>query len=111
MVIFDELAQWASGVGRRLYDALISATGERKEPLKIVISTQSVADHNLMSELVDHGNQILDGTIQDETFSPFIFEVPQDADPFDEKLWKLANPALGDFRSLEEIRTLLIERR
>ncbi len=105
VVIFDELSQWGSGIGRRLYDALVTATGARKEPLTIVISTQSDDDHSLMSELVDYGKQVLDGTIDDPTFVPFIFEVPDDADPFDEKVWILANPALGDFRSLEEMRT------
>ena len=30
--------------------------------------------------------------------------VPDDADPWDEAIWKLANPALDDFRSLEDMR-------
>lgn len=105
VVIFDELAQWGSGVGRRLYDALVTATGARKEPLIIIISTQSDDDHSLMSEMVDYGKQVLNGIIQDETFAPFIFEVPDDADPFDQKAWVLANPALDDFRSLAEMQT------
>ncbi|MCA9470379.1 MAG: terminase family protein, partial [Nitrospira sp.] len=105
VVIFDELAQWGSGIGRRLYDALVTATGARKEPLTIVISTQSDDDHSLMSELVDHGKAVLNGTIEDDTFSPFVFEVPDEVDLFNERNWKLANPALGDFRSLEEMRT------
>jgi len=40
----------------------------------------------------------------DPTVCPLIFEVPIDADPFDEKMWYLANPALGDFLSLEQMR-------
>lgn len=104
VVILDELAQWGSGVGRGLYDALVTATGGRAEPLTIVISTQSADDLSLMSELVDYGRQVRDGILVDPTFSPFIYDVPADADPFNEALWPLANPALGDFRSLEEMR-------
>jgi phage terminase large subunit-like protein len=54
-----------------------------------------------MSQLVDYaklGN--------DPTFSGFVFEIPNDADVWDESTWRLANPALGDFRSLEDMRML-----
>src|SRR5262245_9438097 len=51
VVILDELAQWGSGAGRNLYDALITASGARKDPLTLIIGTQSADDHNLMSEL------------------------------------------------------------
>jgi phage terminase large subunit-like protein len=40
----------------------------------------------------------------DPTFLPVIYEAPIDADWRDEKVWRKANPALGDFRSLEELR-------
>lgn len=104
VVILDELAQWGSGVGRGLYDALVTATGARADPLTIVISTQSADDLSLMSEMVDYGRQVRAGIIDDATFSAFIYEAPADADPWDEAVWPLANPALGDFRSLEEMR-------
>jgi phage terminase large subunit-like protein len=105
VVIVDELAQWGSGPGRALYDALTTATGARAEPLTLIISTQSADEHSLMSELVDYGKQVNAGIVTDPTFSAHIFEVPLDADPWDESLWPLANPALGDFRSADEMRT------
>jgi phage terminase large subunit-like protein len=105
VVILDELAQWGTGAGRALYDALVTATGARAEPLVAVISTQSADDHSLMSELVDYAKAVRAGSIEDATFSGFIFEAPADADPWDESTWALANPALGDFRSVEEMRT------
>jgi phage terminase large subunit-like protein len=101
-VIADELSQWAN---RDLFDGLITGTGARSEPLMITISTQSADNLSIMSELVDYSEKIGDGTLpKDKTFSGHIFTVPIDADPWDEKNWKLANPALGDFRSLEEMR-------
>jgi phage terminase large subunit-like protein len=100
-VICDELAQW---LNRDLFDNLVTGTGARDEPLVIVISTQSADPNHVMSELVAYGRSVLDGTIDDETFHAAIYAVPDDADIWDEKNWHLANPALGDFRSLEELR-------
>lgn len=100
-VIYDELAQARD---RNLYDVLTTAMGARGQPLTWVISTKSANRHSVMSELVEYGRQVRGGIVPDPAFRAFIFEVPLDADPFDESLWKLANPALGDFRSLEEMR-------
>ena len=105
VTIIDELAQWGTGRGVELYDALDTATGARAEPLQLVISTQAADDAALLSELIDYGKRIRGGEVTDPTFSAYHFEVPMEADPFDETQWPLANPALGDFRSLEEMRT------
>jgi phage terminase large subunit-like protein len=100
-VICDELAQW---LNRDLFDNLVTGTGARDEPLVIVISTQSADPNHVMSELVAYGRSVLDGTIEDPTFHAAIYAVPDDADVWDEKNWHLANPALNDFRSLQEMR-------
>jgi len=48
---------------------------------------------------------VLENPSLDPTFLPILYEAPIEADWTDEKVWKKANPALGDFRSLEEMRT------
>lgn len=101
-IIYDELAQ---APNRELYDVLTTSTAARVQPLTIIISTQSSDPNSVMSELVDYGRQVLAGTIVDPTFVPIIYAAPMDADPWDEKVWHACNPALGDFRSLEEMRT------
>lgn len=101
-VVCDELAQWH---GRELYDNLITGTGARAEPLVITISTMSADPNSVMSELVAYGRQVLDGTITDPTFHPVIYSADEKADPWDEDTWFACNPALGDFRSLPEMRT------
>jgi len=101
--ICDEVAQWQN---RELYDNLTTGMGARDEPLTVVISTQSGDPNSLMSELVAYGRAVVDGTIEDPKFFASIYVVPDDADPWDESLWHLANPALGDFRSLEDMRDL-----
>jgi len=101
-VVCDELAQWKD---RELYDNLTTGTGARKEPLTIVISTQSADPNHVLSELVDYALKIKEGTLPpDPTFYGCVYAAPEDADPWDEKVWHDCNPALGDFRSLEEMR-------
>ncbi|WP_419661502.1 phage terminase [Desulfosarcina variabilis str. Montpellier] len=101
-MIYDELAQ---AKDRELYDNLTTGTGARAEPLMIVISTQSPNPHHIMSELVDYGVSINDGTLPpDPAFHATIYAAPDDADPWDEKVWKACNPALGDFRSFPEMK-------
>lgn len=96
--IYDELAQSKS---TDLYDVIDTSMGARAEPLFAVISTQSNDPEHILSKLIDDG--ISSG---DPTIVCHLYAVPDDADIFDEKMWKLANPALGDFRSLDEMRTM-----
>lgn len=104
--IMDELAQWPK---RDLYDALTTGGAARAEPLFVVISTQSHDKNHIMSELVQYGERVRDGVIEDDTFLPVIYSAPDDADPWAEETWFACNPALGDFRSLEEMRAAAAE--
>lgn len=105
-VVYDELSQ---APDRRLYDVLTTSTAARAEPLTIVISTQSPDPHHVMSELVDYGLQVRDGVLKDPAFYAAIYSAPDDADPWDEATWRACNPALGDFRSLEEMRSAAMQ--
>jgi phage terminase large subunit-like protein len=100
-IVCDELSQWPS---RELYDNLVTGGGARKQPLTIVISTMSSDPHHVLTELVNYGQSVRDGSIEDPSFAAFIFTTPEDVDIWDEAEWYAANPALGDFRSLEEMR-------
>jgi len=97
VVIYDELAQ---AKNRELYDALDTSMAAREEPLFVVISTQSNDPQHILSQLIDDG---ISG--RDPSTVCRLYEIPEDVDVFDEKNWKKANPALGDFRSLSEMRT------
>ena len=101
LVIADELAQWRH---RELWDNLVTGTGARAEPLVLAVGTQAATDDALFSELVDYGIKINSGEIKDPTFYAAIYTTPEDADIWDEANWYSANPALGDFRSLQEMR-------
>jgi len=98
-VIYDELAQ---APNRDLYDALDTSMGAREEPLFMIISTQSNDPQHILSQLIDDG---LKG--EDPTTVTHLYEVPMEVDDvFVEECWYLANPALNDFRSLEDLRVV-----
>ena len=89
--------------GLRLVRQALVTMG-RKNGKTALISTQAADDVALFSELVDYGKKVNAGELEDDNFKAFIYEVPPEADVWDEKNWPLANPALGDFRSLKEMR-------
>ena len=100
-VIYDELHAAAT---RDLWDVLASSTGARLQPLVIAISTAGFDRHSILWELYQHAKKVQASPDIDPTFLPIIWEAPIDADWRDEQVWRKANPALGDFRSLEELR-------
>lgn len=97
---YDELGQAPK---RDLFDAMDTAMGARAEPLLLVISTQAADDHAPMSELVDYGLKVNAGEVADASFHLTMYAAPESADPWSEEAWRAANPALGDFRSLEDV--------
>jgi phage terminase large subunit-like protein len=104
-ICYDELGQ---APNRALYDALGTALGGRAQPLMLVISTQAARDEAPMSELIDYGLRIERGEITDPCFHLTLYTAPPESDPWKLATWKLANPALGDFRTLEDVKRLAL---
>jgi phage terminase large subunit-like protein len=98
LVIFDELGQ-VRGLRSELYDALETAMGAQEEPLSIIISTQAPNDGDLLSDLIDKADQ-------DPRTAVFLYRAEMGDDPFLEATWRKANPALGDFRSIDDMKDL-----
>jgi len=101
MVIYDELH---CAPNRLLYDVLATSFGGRLQPLMMSISTAGYDRHSILWELYAHARKVKETPSLDPTFLPIIYEAGQDADWTSEKVWKACNPALGDFRSLEDMR-------
>ncbi len=99
--IYDELG---TAPKRDLYEALDTAMGARDNPLLCVISTQAASDHAVMSELIDYGKKVNTGEVTDPSFHLTFYGADMDDDPWDEATWLKANPALGDFRSIDDVR-------
>ena len=100
--VYDELAM---SKDRQLFDNLSTGSGARAEPLMLTISTQSADPHHVLSELVDYAVAVQEGSLpNDPSFYGCVFAAPDACDPWDEQVWFDANPALDDFRSLDEMR-------
>lgn len=97
-VVHDELGQ-VPGARSKLYEALETAQGAHSNPLSIVISTQAETDSALLSILIDDAIQKLDPRTK-----LLMWSADELLDPFSLKALKQANPALGDFLSLQEVK-------
>jgi phage terminase large subunit-like protein len=103
MVIYDELH---AAPDRRLWDVMSTSMGTRAEPLMVAITTAGYDRHSICWEQHDYAQKILDGIVTDPTFYPVIYAAPDNADWLDESVWADSNPALKDFRDIDEMRAL-----
>lgn len=94
----DELGQ-VQGPYSDLFDVVESGAVAQHNPLSVIISTQARNDNDLLSRLIDDA-----ATGADERVKLFVWSAPADADPWAESTWRRANPALGEFLSIDEIR-------
>lgn len=103
VVIYDELH---AAPDRELWDVLSTSQGARAQPLMIAITTAGYDRHSILWELYTHARKVAETPSLDPTFLPILYEMPDGSDWTDEREWHKCNPALGDFRSLEEMRTM-----
>jgi phage terminase large subunit-like protein len=101
-LIYDELH---AAPNRELFDVLTTSMGARSQPLTLVITTAGWDRTSICWELHDYAIKVRDGIVKDPTFLPVIYAAEEQDDWLDEKVWRKANPALDDFRSLDEMQT------
>jgi phage terminase large subunit-like protein len=97
LAILDEIGQ-VKGPQSDFVDAVTTSQGAHASPLLIVISTQAPTDADLMSIWIDDSIRSNDPKIVCH-----LYAAPDDCDLMDESAWKAANPALGLFRSLDDV--------
>ena len=102
LVIFDEIHNQPNS---ELWDVLEKSMGAMREPLMIGITTSGYDRESLCYRLYSYGKSIAEGKVQDPTFYFKVFELDEGDDWKLESNWYKANPGLGTFRSLEEMRS------
>ncbi len=102
-VIFDELHAQPN---RDLWDVLTTSTGARLQPLVVAITTAGFDRNSICYEVYDYARKVRDGIITDPTFLPVIYQAEEEDNWEDEAVWARANPALGVFRSVDELRQM-----
>lgn len=107
-VAADEILAWRDG---GMWEALRTGmgSGARKQPLMVAATTAG----NDSSGFAGRQHAEMQRIADDPSRAPHIFvymrNTPKEADPWDEKNWYFANPALGDFLSLEGMRRQALE--
>jgi phage terminase large subunit-like protein len=99
LILYDELAQSRS---TELFHTLATSQGARSQPLLVVTSTQNDDPTHILSELIDSADE-------DPTRVVALHAAPEGCDLMDEAAWLAASPALGDFRSRDELAAMAAE--
>jgi len=97
IVIVDELGQ-VVGPSSDLYNALETAQGAYEDSMMFIISTQAATDADLLSIIIDDAI-----TSEDPRIVCELHTAPEGCDLMDRKAWAAANPAMGLFRSEQDI--------
>lgn len=99
-LVFDELHV----ADRGLFEALQYGGAARQQPLAIMITTAGVADETTIGwDQFRYASQVLDGTVDDDSYFAAIWQVPTDADWTDPAVWPLANPSIGVTVQVDEL--------
>lgn len=97
LAILDEIGQ-VRGPQNDFVDAITTSQGAHEAPLLLVISTQAPTDADLMSILLDDAIRS-----QDPKIVCHLYAAPDDCELMDREAWQAANPALGLFRSEQDV--------
>lgn len=103
LAILDEIGQ-VRGPQSDFVDAITTSQGAHEAPLLIAISTAAANDADLLSTWIDDARNS-----QDPRIVCHVYEAPAGCDLLDVEAWKAANPALGTFRSLDDLREQLTQ--
>lgn len=94
LAILDEVGQ-VQGPTDKFVEAITSAQGAYANPLLIAISTQAPTDADLFSVWLDAPD--------DPRVVKHIYRALEDCEMDDKRAWAAANPALGIFRSMDDV--------
>lgn len=102
--IVDELHAHKS---RDVWDLLDTATGARRQPLMLAITTAGYDRSSFCYEMHTLTQRILEGTASDDTLFGIIYSLDDGDDYADESMWIKANPNLGVSKNREDLRRKL----
>jgi len=97
-LVHDELAFQKDD----LYTVLKNSTDAR-QGLQVITSTAGFNKNGIFFKLTQYARKVLDGTVIDTTFQPWVFEVPEGEEDI-EASWVKGNPSLGVCQTLDDFR-------
>jgi phage terminase large subunit-like protein len=107
-VAADEILAWRD---RSMWDAMRTGmgSGARRQPMMVAATTAGNDPGGFAAKMHDEMARIAEDPARAPHVFVYIRNLPKDADVWDEKNWHYPNPALGDFLSMESLRTQALE--
>lgn len=94
-----------------LWNAMRTAMGTRTQPLMVAITTETNDPAGFGANVIDEAERVQEEPARAPHVFAYVRKTPMDADPWDERNWVHANPALGSFLSVEALREEALEAR
>ena len=88
---------------RNLYDVMRQSMAAREQPLLDMITTAGFVRECIFDDIYDYACKVLDGTIDDDRFLAFIYELDDRSEWTDFRMWEKANPGLGTIKSYDDL--------
>ena len=102
--VIDELSAIKD---RDIYDLIKQAMGARRQPLLFCITTNGYVREGIFDAQYAYASAVLDGTIKNPRFLPFIYELDNPDEWTDERAWVKANPGLDTIKSRAYLREMV----
>lgn len=94
---------------RALWDVLETATGSRRQPMLFAVTTAGTDRLSVCYEQHTYAEQILRGTVQDDSYFAYIAAMDEGDDWTSEAAWQKANPNYGISVKPDDMRTLCLQ--
>jgi phage terminase large subunit-like protein len=88
---------------RNLYDVIKQSTSARSQWLIDMITTSGFVRECIYDSIYEYACNVLDGTVDDDRFLAFIYELDDRSEWTDFRMWEKANPGLGTIKDYNEL--------
>ena len=102
--VIDELSAIKN---RDIYDLIKQAMGARRQPLLFCITTNGYVREGIFDAQYKYASDILNGTVKNPRFLPFIYELDSPDEWTDENCWIKANPGIDTIKSRTYLREMV----
>lgn len=102
--IIDEVHE----LSRKTYDILKQGMSAAiDDPIMLMITTAGFVREGLFDDTYNYAKQVLDGTIEGDSFMPVIYELDNEQEINDEEMWIKANPAIDVIKQRDFLRDMV----
>ena len=87
-----------------LYEVMKQSQSARRQPLLIMITTAGTIRECIFDDMYEYACNIVDGTFEDNTFLPILYELDKKSEWTDPEAWQKSNPALGTIKKIDDLK-------